>query len=68
MLDEHDLGGVPLFVLPRPASTARGCSARGGIAQLKRLARAGSPATAEARAAVVRQTVGGAVDALTATW
>jgi hypothetical protein len=64
MLRDHDLGGVPLFVLPETRLDSQGLLAEGQIAPvgdwLGRLAR-----DAEARAAVVRQTVGGAIDALT---
>ncbi|MEV6932120.1 ABC transporter [Dactylosporangium sp. NPDC051485] len=64
MLREHDLGGVPLFVLPETRLDSQGLLAEAQIGQLQdwlgRLAR-----DAEARAAVVRQTVGGAIDALT---
>jgi len=64
MLRDHDLGGVPLFVLPETRLDSQGLLTEGQIAPLAdwlgRLAR-----NAEARAAVVRQTVGGAIDALT---
>jgi hypothetical protein len=64
MLQEHDLGGVPLFLLPETRLDSQGLLTETQIAPLRewlgRLAR-----SAEARAAVVRQTVGGAVDALT---
>ncbi|MFD0583483.1 GTPase family protein [Dactylosporangium darangshiense] len=64
MLRDHDLGGVPLFVLPETRLDSQGLLTEGQIAPLAdwlgRLAR-----DAEARAAVVRQTVGGAIDALT---
>ncbi|WP_433054014.1 ABC transporter [Dactylosporangium sp. CS-033363] len=64
MLEEHNLGGVPLFVLPETRLDSQGLLGEAQIGQLQewlgRLAR-----DAEARAAVVRQTVGGAIDALT---
>ncbi|GAA2330968.1 dynamin family protein [Dactylosporangium salmoneum] len=64
MLRDHDLGGVPLFVLPETRLDSQGLLAEAQIGPLQgwlgRLAR-----DAEARAAVVRQTVGGAIDALT---
>ncbi|MFI5913844.1 ABC transporter [Dactylosporangium sp. NPDC051541] len=64
MLEEHDLGGVPLFVLPETRLDSQGLLTEVQIGSLHdwlgRLAR-----DAEARAAVVRQTVGGAIDALT---
>lgn len=64
MLQEQDLGGVPLFVLPEARLDSQGLLNEAQVAPLRdwfsKLAR-----SAEARAAVVRQTVGGAVDALT---
>ncbi|MEV8514930.1 dynamin family protein [Dactylosporangium sp. NPDC051484] len=64
MLRDHELGGVPLFVLPETRLDSQGLLGEAQIAHLSawldRLAR-----DAEARATVVRQTVGGAIDALT---
>ncbi|MGI5179937.1 dynamin family protein [Dactylosporangium sp. CA-152071] len=64
MLQEQDLGGVPLFILPEARLDSQGLLSEAQVAPLRdwfgKLAR-----SAEARAAVVRQTVGGAVDALT---
>ncbi|UWZ44952.1 dynamin family protein [Dactylosporangium matsuzakiense] len=64
MLEEHRLGEVPLFVLPETRLDSQGLLAEAQIGPLRdwlgRLAR-----DSEARAAVVRQTVGGAIDALT---
>ncbi|WP_432833408.1 ABC transporter [Dactylosporangium sp. CA-092794] len=64
MLREQDLGGVPLFALPEARLDSQGLLGEEQIGRLRdwlgRLAR-----DAEARAAVVRQTVGGAIDALT---
>ncbi|WP_432982460.1 dynamin family protein [Dactylosporangium sp. CA-233914] len=64
MLTEQKLGGVPLFVLPETRLDSQGLLGEAQIAGLHdwlaRLAR-----DAELRAAVVRQTVGGAIDAFT---
>lgn len=64
MLQEQDLGGVSLFVLPETRLDSQGLLGEAQIGTLHdwlgRLAR-----DADARAAVVRQTVGGAIDALT---
>jgi hypothetical protein len=63
MLREHDLGGVELFVLPESKLDGQGLLAEQVVRQLRdwftTLAK-----SAEARSAVVRQTVGGAIDAL----
>jgi hypothetical protein len=63
MLDEHDLSGVPLFVLPETRLDTQGLLPENVTAPLRdwfsTLAR-----SAVSRAAVVRQTVGGAVEAL----
>ena len=64
MLRDYDLGGVPLFVLPETRLDSQGLLGEAQVAPLRewfnKLAR-----SAESRAAVVRQTVGGAIDALT---
>ncbi|GGM10394.1 ABC transporter [Dactylosporangium sucinum] len=64
MLQEHDLGGVPLFVLAESRLDSQGLLTEAQVGPLHdwftRLAR-----DADARAAVVRQTVAGAIDALT---
>ncbi|GAA0724726.1 dynamin family protein [Dactylosporangium roseum] len=64
MLEEHELGGVPLFVLPETRLDSQGLLSEAQVAPLRdwftRLAH-----SAEDRAAVIRQTVGGAIDALT---
>jgi hypothetical protein len=63
MLREHDLGGVPLFVLPEMRLDSQGLLVERVVAPLRdwfsSLAR-----SASVRADVVRQTVGGAIDAL----
>jgi hypothetical protein len=63
MLHEHGLGGAPLFVLPETRLDSQGLLTERVVAPMREwfAALAGSAA---ARAAVVRQTVGGAVDAL----
>jgi hypothetical protein len=66
MLRENDLGSAPLFVLPETSLDGQGLLAERVILPLRawfdRLA-----SSAAARSAVVRQTVGGAVDALQPT-
>ena len=63
MLVAHDLGGAPLFVLPETPLDGQGLLAERSIAPMRdwftELAE-----SAAARAAVVRQTVGGAIRAL----
>ena len=63
MLDEHDLGGARMFVLPETRLDSQGLLSEATIAELRDwfadLAR-----SAAARAAVVRQTVEGAIVAL----
>jgi hypothetical protein len=63
MLAEHDLGGAPLFVLPEARLDSQGLLTERVVTPVRdwfgALAR-----SAAARAAIVRQTVGGAVDAL----
>src|SRR6185437_9021840 len=63
MLHEHDLGGVPLFVLPEVRLDTQGLLTERVVAPVRdwfdTLAH-----DATARAAVVRQTVSGAIDAL----
>jgi len=63
MLRDHDLGGVELFVLPESRLDGQGLLAEQVVRPMRdwfsTLAK-----SAEARGAVVRQTVGGAIDAL----
>ena len=63
MLTEQELGGIPLFVLPEAELDSQRLLDEAVVAQLRdwfaELAR-----SASSRATVVRQTVGGAIDAL----
>ncbi len=63
MLQEHDLGGVPLFVLPEIRLDTQGLLTERVVAPVRDWFDALAH-DADARAAVVRQTVSGAIDAL----
>jgi hypothetical protein len=63
MLHEHELHGVPLFVLPEARLDSQGLLIERVVAPMRDWFTALARSAAD-RAAVVRQTVGGAVDAL----
>jgi hypothetical protein len=63
MLQEHDLGGAPLFILPEIRLDTQGLLTERVVAPVRDWF-ATLAHDAEARSAVVRQTVSGAIDAL----